>query len=68
MLTSSHGFFQNFGLILGTVSGYKQMFYLTKMQILLEKKIKTIERYVLRILEFLPFSFLNQKFSYFVFE
>ena len=64
MLTSSHGFFQNFGLILGTVSGYKQMFYLTKMQILLEKKIKTIER----ILEFLPFSFLNQKFSYFVFE
>ena len=34
-------FLQNFGLFLGTVSGYKQM------QILLKKYIKFIEQYVL---------------------
>ena len=33
-------FFQNFGLFLGTVSGYKQTFFL---QILLKKKIKSIK-------------------------
>ena len=52
-------FLQNFGLFLGTVLGYKWMFH--------RAGIKSIEKYVLHIFAFLPFS-LSQKFSYFVFE
>ena len=65
MLTSSQSFFKTMAYFSARFQDINKRFFL---QILLKKKIlKSIEQYVLRILEFLPFS-LKQKFSYFVFE
>ena len=65
MVTPSQTFFKTLAYFSARFQDINIRFFL---QILLKKKIlKSIEQYVLRILEFLPFS-LKQKFSYFVFE
>ena len=65
MLTSSQSFFKTMAYFSARFQDINRRFFL---QILLKKKIlKSIEQYVLRILESLPFS-LKQQFSYFVFE